>query len=67
VFLDFCKRYRTCPFSAVIFADDAKQFGDLSKFVGKEITVSGKISSYQSRPEIIIRTPDQISASRSDE
>ena len=64
VFLDFCKRYRTCPFSAVIFADDAKQFGDLSKFVGREITVSGRISSYQSRPEIIIRTPDQISAIR---
>jgi PLD-like domain len=63
VFLDFCKRYRTCPFSAVIFADDARQFGDLSKFIGKEITVSGKISSYQSRPEIIIRTPEQISAS----
>jgi hypothetical protein len=64
VFLDFCRQYRTCPFSAVIFADDAKQFGDLAKFVGREITLSGKISSYQSRAEIILRTPDQISASR---
>jgi hypothetical protein len=67
IFLDFCKQYRTCPFSAVIFADDAAKFGDFSKFVGKEITVSGKISSYQSRAEIIIRTPEQISQSRSDE
>ncbi len=67
VFLDFCRQYRSCPFSAVIFADDAKQFGDLSKFVGKEITVSGKISSYQSRAEIILRSPDQISQARADE
>lgn len=67
VFLDFCRQYRSCPFSAVIFADDAKQFGDLSKFVGKEIIVSGKISSYQSRPEIILRSPDQIKESRADE
>ena len=64
VFLDFCRQYRSCPFSAVIFADDAKQFGDLSKFVGREVTVSGKISSYQSRAEIILRSPDQITEKR---
>ncbi len=63
VFLDFCRQYRSCPFSAVIFADDAKQFGDLSKFVGREITLTGKVSSYQSRAEIILRSPDQISQS----
>jgi len=67
IFLDFCRQYRNCPFSAVIFADDAAKFGDFSKFVGKEITVSGKISSYQSRTEIIVRTPEQISQSRTDE
>jgi hypothetical protein len=67
IFLDFCRQYRNCPFSAVIFADDAAKFGDLSRFVGKEITVSGKISSYQSRTEIIVRTPEQISQSRSNE
>lgn len=67
IFLDFCRQYRNCPFSAVIFADDAPKFGDFSKFVGKEITVSGKISSYQSRAEIIVRTPEQINQSRTDE
>lgn len=64
VFLDFCRQYRSCPFSAVIFADDAKQFGDLSKFAGKEVVLSGKISSYQSRAEIILRSPGQIRESR---
>jgi phospholipase D-like protein len=67
MFLDFCKSYRNCPFSGVIFADDAKQFGDLSKYVGTEIALTGKISSYQSRAEIIVREPNQIQADRAPE
>jgi len=67
VFLDFCRSYRNCPFSGVIFADDAKQFGDLSRYVGTEIALTGKISSYQSRAEIIIRAPNQIRADRAPE
>lgn len=61
VFLDFCKSYKTCPFSGVIFADDAKKFGDLSRYVGTSITISGKISSYQGRAEIILSDSSQIS------
>ena len=67
VFLDFCKTYRSCPFSGVIFADDAKQFGDLSKYVGRDIALTGKISSYQSRAEIIVRAPNQIQPDRTSE
>lgn len=61
IFLDFCKNYKTCPFSAVIFADDAKKFGDLSRHNGKTITLTGKISSYQNKAEIILKKPDQLS------
>ncbi|MDE1919516.1 MAG: hypothetical protein KGH56_02330 [Patescibacteria group bacterium] len=61
VFLDFCKSYKTCPFSGVIFADDAKKFGDLSRYVGAPVTISGKISSYQGKAEIILSDPSQIS------
>jgi hypothetical protein len=61
VFLDFCKNYKTCPFSGVIFADDAKQFGDLSRYAGEIITLTGKISSYQGKAEIVLSEPSQIS------
>jgi hypothetical protein len=61
VFLDFCQNYKTCPFTAVIFADDAKKFGDLSKYNGSTITVTGKISSYQGKAEIILSSPSQLS------
>lgn len=60
VFLDFCKSYKTCSFSGVIFADDAKKFGDLSRFNGTSVTLTGKISSYQGKAEIILSDPNQI-------
>jgi len=61
VFLDFCASYKTCPFSGVIFADDAKKFGDLSRYNGQTITLTGKISSYQDKAEIILSDPSQFS------
>lgn len=61
VFLDFCKNYKTCPFSGVIFADDAKKFGDLSRYAGTTITLTGKISSYQDKAEVVLSDPHQIS------
>ena len=61
VFLDFCTNYKSCVFSGVIFADDVKKFGDLSRYVGETITLTGKISSYQDKAEIILSDPKQIS------
>ena len=61
IFLDFCKSYKTCSFSGVIFAGDAKKFGDLSRYVGVTITLTGKISSYQGKAEIVLTDPKQIS------
>lgn len=60
VFLDFCKSYKTCPFSGVIFADDAKAFGDLSKLAGTVVTLTGTISSYQGKAEIVLSDPSQL-------
>ncbi|MDP2651789.1 MAG: phospholipase D-like domain-containing protein [bacterium] len=61
VFLDFCKSYKTCPFSGVIFADDVKKFGDLSRYNGYVVTLTGKISSYQGKAEIVLSDPSQLS------
>lgn len=61
VFLDFCASYKTCPFSGVIFADDVKQFGDLSRYAGQTVTLTGKISSYQGKAEIVLSSPTQLS------
>jgi len=60
VFLDFCKSYKSCPFTAVIFGDDAKAFGDLSKYSGKSVTLTGQISSYQNQAEMVLNDPSQL-------
>ncbi len=60
VFLDFCQSYKTCPFSGVIFADDVKKFGDLTRYTGQAITLTGKITSYQGKAEIILSDPSQL-------
>ncbi len=61
VFFDYCSSYKTCPFSAVIFADDASKFTDVSQYEGETITVTGPIKSYNGTPEIVVSSPNQIS------
>jgi len=60
VFLDFCKNYKSCPFSAVVFAGDAPSFGDLSRYAGKTITLTGTIASYQGVAEMVLTDPSQL-------
>ena len=62
LFLDFCASYKTCSFSGVIFADDVKAFGDLSRYEGQHVTLTGTISSYQGRAEIKLSDPSQLSS-----
>ncbi len=61
VFLDFCKSYKSCPFSAVIFASDVQKFGDLSSYAGTSVTITGTITSYQGTAEIVLSDPSQLS------
>ncbi len=60
VFLDFCASYKTCQFSGVIFADDAKKFGDLSRYEDTTVTLTGKISSYEGKAQIVLSDPNQL-------
>jgi hypothetical protein len=59
-FIDFCKNYKTCPFTAVIFADDAKKFNDINGLKNAKIDIFGDIKDYNEKAEIIISDPSQI-------
>lgn len=59
-FLDFCADYRKCPFGSVIFATDRSHFGNLGALEGRRVEISGEITTYNSRAEIIIRDPKQV-------
>lgn len=60
VFFDYCKDYKTCPFTAVVFVGDVKKFTDFKVYNGKTIELKGLIKSYKGKPEIIINGPEQI-------
>ncbi|MBU6231212.1 MAG: hypothetical protein KGI45_02525 [Patescibacteria group bacterium] len=57
-FLDFCKTSK-CPFSAVIFKDNAAAFGDMQSYV-RPVTLTGVIRSYEGSAEMILDDPGQI-------
>lgn len=62
IFLNFEKPYPNNPFTAVIFSRYTKNFPPFPEFVyeGKTVRVKGKIKLYKGRPEIILKSPNQI-------
>jgi hypothetical protein len=59
-FLNFGAPYPNEVFSGVIFSSSAAQFGDLTKYQGKQVQVTGQIRLYKGKPEIILETLDQL-------
>jgi DNA/RNA endonuclease YhcR with UshA esterase domain len=61
-FIDIGGRYPDNEFAAVIFSGDAAKFPDVNALDGKTVAISGAVSLYQGRPEIILKSADQLKA-----
>ena len=59
-FIDMGGHYPDNVFTAVIFSDDASKFPDVDSLNGKTIDVTGRITVYKGRPEIILNDASQI-------
>ena len=60
-FLDFEKPYPDSTFTALILGNDRPKFGSPEKTAkGKQICVTGEITLYQGKPEIILTDPNQL-------
>ena len=59
-FLDFGDTYPNQDFSAVIWAPDAAQFKSVSNYNGKRVAVTGKITLYRGKPEMVLTSADQL-------
>lgn len=59
-FLDMGHDYPNQDFVAVIFPNRTRAFGDLMRYDGKVVNVTGKIREYMGGPEIILDAPDQL-------
>lgn len=59
-FLDFCVDYTHCPLSLVVLDTNTYKFGDIGKYSGNNVKVTGTVSTYQGRTEILLTDPNQI-------
>ena len=60
--LDLGKPNPNAIFTAVIYGDHRAKFGDPeTSLQGKRICVTGQISDYQGKPEIVLTDPSQLS------
>jgi len=62
VFLNMGGKYPNQAFTAFIPASSAGQFSNLQQYQGQTVSVSGKITLYRGKPEIIVNLPSQITA-----
>ncbi|MFZ1924196.1 MAG: hypothetical protein WB868_20225 [Xanthobacteraceae bacterium] len=60
VFIDIGGRYPDNSFAAVIFAADRSKFPDVKTLGGKTVDITGAVSLYRGKPEIILKSADQM-------
>jgi hypothetical protein len=59
---DLGKLYPSAIFTAVSYGMDRAKFGNPeTSLLGKRICVTGPISYYHGKPEIVLTDPDQLS------
>jgi DNA/RNA endonuclease YhcR with UshA esterase domain len=59
--LDLGKPYPNAIFTAVIYGENRAKFGTPEiSLRGKRICVTGRISDYQGKPEIVLTEPNQL-------
>lgn len=59
-FINLDQPGRNSPFTAVIFPDNVSLFGDVQKLQGQNVEISGTITEYHDKPEIILESPNQV-------
>jgi DNA/RNA endonuclease YhcR with UshA esterase domain len=61
IFLNMGGKYPNQAFTAFIPSSSAAQFSNPQQYEGQTVAVSGKITLYRGKPEIIVNSPSQIS------
>jgi DNA/RNA endonuclease YhcR with UshA esterase domain len=60
IFLNMSGKYPNQAFTAFIPSANAAQFSQPQQYEGRTVAVSGKITLYRGKPEIIVTSPSQI-------
>ena len=62
IFLNMGGKYPNQAFTAFVPSSSATQFSQPQQYEGRTVSVSGKITLYHGKPEIIVNSRSQISA-----
>src|SRR5579859_4339199 len=59
-YVDFCAAHSGCGFSAVVFAEDLRDVGDIRLLPGKTIELHGQIRARDGQPQIVLSDAHQL-------
>ena len=59
-YLNFVEKFPKNPFSGVIFYGKFDSFGDLNIYEGKNVSITGRVTVYKEKPQIILDSKEQI-------
>jgi hypothetical protein len=61
-YINFGKPYPNSTFTVMIFSKDISNFNynPADRLKGKQVCVTGKVTTYKDKPEIVVSKPDQI-------
>lgn len=59
-YLNFENKFPKNVFACAIFSGKFDEFGDLSKYKSKTVEITGKVTTYKNKPQIILESKDQI-------
>jgi DNA/RNA endonuclease YhcR with UshA esterase domain len=62
IFLNMDGKYPNQAFTAFVPSSSAAKFSNPQQYEGRTVSVSGKITLYRGKPEIVVTSPSQISA-----
>ncbi|HEV2318373.1 MAG TPA: S1/P1 nuclease [Verrucomicrobiae bacterium] len=58
--LDLDEPFPANPMSAVVFDENFGRFGNLKKYSGHDVKITGTITEYRDKPEMVLESPRQI-------
>jgi len=61
-FIDIGGRFPDNALTAVIFVDDLGKFPGAKTLAGRQVAISGPVQLYQGKPEIILKSAEQLKA-----
>jgi DNA/RNA endonuclease YhcR with UshA esterase domain len=59
-YLNFVEKFPQTPFTGVIFSSRFEEFGNMGIFKDKRVEVTGRITTFKGKPQIILDSKTQI-------